>query len=77
MNMLGFIRGMKAVTPSDTAEVAPGIGLWIGNGGTVTVTCEDGTSETLENVPNGYPLPGRFTAIKATGTTATSIVALY
>jgi hypothetical protein len=37
----------------------------------------DGTDVTFANVPTGTKLPVRVSKVKATGTTASSIVALY
>ena len=52
--------------------------LYIGSGGDVVVTmAADGTDVTFSNVPTGTKLPVRVSKVKATGTTASSIVALY
>lgn len=77
MNIIPFIRGVAAVTASDTTILAPGIGLWVGTGGDVAVKCVDGSTATLAGVASGTPLPGQFVQVLATGTTASDLVALY
>ena len=76
MNIMGFIRGFFSVTPSDTTEIAPGIGLYVGAGGDLVLVAEDLSEGTLLSVPSGFYVPGRFIKVKATGTTATAIVGL-
>ena len=68
--------GGVAVTPSDTTNINATRALWIGGTGDVAVTFQDGTALTLASVPVGL-LPIRVTQVKSTGTTATSIIALY
>ena len=76
MNISQFIRGGSAVTPSNTTLLPLGIGLYVGGTGDVAVTCEDGSQFTFSGVAAGTPIPGRFTQVRATGTTATLIIAL-
>lgn len=66
------------VTPHDTNETTfVTRGLRIGNAGDVTVDMADGATGVLfENVAEGETLPIRVKKVKATGTTATNIVAL-
>ena len=68
-----------AVTTSDATVLSPvPRALYIGVGGDVVVTmAADGTDVTFANVPTGTKLPVRVSKVKATGTTASSIVALY
>ena len=68
-----------AVTLSDSTVLTPTPrALYIGSGGDVVVTmAADGTDVTFSNVPTGTKLPVRVSKVKATGTTASSIVALY
>ena len=68
-----------AVTLSDSTVLTPTPrALYIGSGGDVVVTmAADGTDVTFANVPTGTKLPVRVSKVKATGTTASSIVALY
>jgi hypothetical protein len=69
-------RGGAAVTPSDGADL-PEIGIvYVGVSGHVAVITEDGSDIIFKNHPVGY-LPGLVKRVKATGTTATDMLALY
>lgn len=71
-------RGGVAITPSDSVIIAPTRGLFIGGAGNVTVDFVDGTSNVLLTGPEvGTVLPLSVVRVRATGTTATAIVALY
>lgn len=66
-----------AVTPHDTNALAyPTTGLYIGTGGNVTVTMKSGVDVTFASVPTGMLLPIEVSHVKATLTTATSIIAV-
>ena len=71
-----------AVTPADTGTISKdGMAcraLYVGNGGTVRVQMrgESGTVDFV-NVQSGSVLPVAAQQVFATGTTATSIVALF
>jgi hypothetical protein len=66
------------VTPSDTTVIQLTRGLYIGGTGDVTVTmAARGNDVTYSGVPAGAILPIRVTRVKATATTATSIVAMW
>ncbi len=67
-----------AITPSDSANLLRGdsVALYIGIAGTLRVMCGDGTECTFAAVSAGL-LPIRIRRVYATGTSATSIVALY
>lgn len=69
----------SAVTTSDsTIYQQPTRALYIGGSGNITVDMADGgTSVLFAGVLSGTILPIQVTRIYATGTTATSIVALY
>jgi hypothetical protein len=69
----------SAVTTSDsTVFVQPTRALYVGAAGNITVDMADGgTSVLFVAVQGGTILPIQVTRIYATGTTATSIVALY
>ena len=77
--------GAVAVTPSDTVNISSGAcrALYIGGpagGDFVDVTIMPAgysASVMFKNVPVGSILPVNATRVLATGTTATSIVALY
>ncbi|HTU22869.1 MAG TPA: hypothetical protein VMG10_32820 [Gemmataceae bacterium] len=67
-----------SVTPSDTEPLAqPATALWVGGGGAVALVTQAGQSVTIASAPAGSLLPIACTQVKATGTTATSIVALW
>lgn len=69
------VKGV-AVTPHDTNSIAQTRGLYVGATGNLTVTMADGADTLYSNVPVGI-FPICVTKVKATGTTATNIVALY
>ncbi len=65
------------VTPSDSTVLPANVrALYVGTGGTLVVTDQAGTDATFSNVPTGALLPIRATKVKATGTTASTIIAL-
>lgn len=71
-------RGV-AVTPHDSNPLADiPKALFIGTGGVVTARGVNGAADTVfRNVPSGSLLPFRASHVRATGTTAADIVALY
>lgn len=66
-----------AVTPSDSTVLTATRALWVGGAGDVAVEMTGGSVVTLAAVPAGSLLPLRCAKVRATGTTATSIVALW
>lgn len=67
-----------SVTPSDTVDQTVAFrALWIGVTGNVSIQFRDGTSATFVGVPAGYMLPVGGIRVNSTGTTATSILAVY
>lgn len=66
-----------SVTPHDTNPLATvPKGLYIGTGGDVVLRgVNGGTDVTFKNVPDGKDLPVRASHVRATGTTASDIVA--
>ena len=67
-----------AVTPSDGTDLTNTTrGLFIGGAGNVTVIMANGETVTFTAPVVGTILPIRVTRVKATGTTATAIVALW
>ena len=68
-----------AVTPHDgnaLSEIPKG--LYVGTGGNLSIEpAGGGGAVTLANVPDGSVLPVRPRIVRATGTTAGDIVALY
>ena len=65
------------VTPSDSTVISDAsLGLYIGGAGTLAAAGVDGVVANF-TVIAGQLVAGRFTLVKATGTTATGIVALF
>jgi hypothetical protein len=50
--------------------------LYVGVGGDAVLTLQSGSDATFKNLASGQILPVKFTAIKATNTTATNMLAL-
>lgn len=81
----GFVEGLTspadnatAVTPSDSTDLAyVSRALYVGSGGNVVVTMAGGGDVTFVGVPTGGILPIRASRVKATNTTASSIINLY
>lgn len=73
----------QAITPTDTTPISPAPcrALWIGVGGDLAVTLQSdaiGAAGTvMKAVPAGTMLPIAAKVVWETGTTASSIVALY
>jgi hypothetical protein len=72
-------RKALAVTPNDTDPlVNVPKALYVGTGGDIAMRGIDGdVDQAWKNVPSGVILPIRAQYIRATGTTATDILALY
>jgi hypothetical protein len=67
-----------AVTPSDSADLPTASKrLWVGGAGAVALVTVGGDTVTYAGVPAGTYLKVRAARVKATGTTATNIVAEY
>jgi hypothetical protein len=69
-----------AVTPHDTNALTNGAckALFVGTGGNITMRGSGGSVDQVwKNVANGQILPICALYIRATGTTATDILALY
>lgn len=72
------IHDAAAVAPSDSAPLAVTTrALYIGQPGDVAVAMAGGQAVTFNAVAGGTLLPVRVTAVKATGTTASGILALW
>ena len=65
-----------AVTTSDSVVIPMTRALYVGVGGNIAVT-DINDNVTYVNVPSGSILPVQVSKVLATGTTASSIVALY
>lgn len=72
-------RKLAAVTPHDSNELAfVTKAIYVGGAGNVSViAADDSTAVTFVGVPAGAILPVRAKIVRATSTTATSIVAMY
>jgi hypothetical protein len=68
-----------AVAPHDANALADvPKALFVGTGGTIVMRGVAGTADaTWKNVPSGALLPFRALYVRATGTTAADILALY
>ena len=65
----------EAVTPSNSTFLNAN-GLYVGTTGNVAVVTAGGTTVTFTTVPAGFFIPLRIVQVRATGTTASNIVAL-
>ena len=68
-----------AVTPDDNADLTGGItrGILVGGAGTVAAVSQDGDDVALPALVAGIVHPFKVKRVKSTGTTATSIIAVY
>lgn len=67
-----------AVTPHDSEPLAElPKALFVGSGGSVVLAGSDGIDSHWKNVPSGSVLPFRARHVRATGTTAGDLLALY
>ena len=75
----GTAMDAKAVTPSDTADLpdGPSRALYVGGAGNISLITGGGSTITFSNVNSGYVLPLEVVRVRATGTTATNLVAIY
>ena len=65
------------VTPSNSVEIRPTRGLFVGAAGNIKVDMALGTTLTFTGVQAGSILPIQVKRVYSTDTTATDIVALY
>lgn len=76
--LVGPARSGQAVTPHDTNELTNvSRMLWVGGAGAMSVVLADGTTLLFSGIPAGTMLPIQAKQVRATGTTATLILALY
>jgi len=67
-----------AVTPHDTNDLTYVTrGVYVGGAGTLKVNMQDSGTVTFTGVPVGTLLPIRATRVYSTGTTASTILALW
>lgn len=67
----------QAITPSDVDTFSVGVAVFVGTGGTVTCTPWARDTDVTVTVPDGGFVPFRVKAVKATGTAALLLVAVY
>lgn len=74
-----FPKNAVAVTPSDTVDLSYTTkGLWVGTAGTIKVNMSgSGTAVSFLAVANGTWIPGAFTRVYNTDTSADDIVAMW
>lgn len=80
MNIATTYGRAAAITPNDSVELpAHTRAIYVGGAGTLIVDMSDDAAAniTFLAVPAGTTLPLRVRRVHATGTTATSLVALY
>jgi hypothetical protein len=75
-------RHAKAITPHDTNPINPGGGptssIYVGGAGNITCRLVDSTADVLfTGLLAGTVLDVQATHVRATGTTATALVAMY
>lgn len=75
----GTAQKAVSVTPNDTTNLSGGAtkGIYIGGTGNISVTMADGTDVVFTALSSGMIHPISVLKVKATGTTATNIVAVY
>ena len=70
--------GGAAIAPSDAADLpVVSRAIWVGAGGDLSVELADGGAVVLAGVAGGTLLPLRARAVRAAGTTAGALVALW
>lgn len=70
-------KRLRAVTPHDTNELEfVAKALFVGTGGTISIIAQEDTAAVSLTVATGSIVPVRAKLVRATGTTATGIVAL-
>lgn len=73
-----FPSGAKAITKSDTDTFDHPVAIYVGVTGDVAVMPSNGSAAvTFAAVPAGAMVPCMVVAVKSTGTTASSLVAVY
>lgn len=66
-----------SVTPSDSSDLPElARAIYVGRGGSLTLTFPSGAIVTFENLPDGSLLPVRAARVMATNTTAEALVGL-
>ncbi len=82
VNIADVADSMKAkdaivITPSDSTTIEPTSGIYIGISGDIAVTMKNGNDAIFKSLAAGVIHPLCVTKVKATGTTASNILAVY
>lgn len=79
VNVQSNAQGAVVVTPNDSADLTtvPTKGIYVGVTGDLKVTLNDGSTVTFTSLSSGVIHPLSVKRVWATGTTATSILAVY
>lgn len=72
-----FPASAAAVTPSDSANLSTPSVIYVGVYGDVKVTTAQGDTVTFVGLPAGTVIPVQVLRVWATGTSASSLVAIY
>lgn len=71
------LKDAAEITPDDTDFIPETSGLYVGVSGDVAVTMASGRDVTFKDLSAGEIHPISVTKVKATGTTADDILAVY
>lgn len=72
-----FPGGAAAVTPSDSINLTYPSVIYVGSTGNVKVTTAQGDVVTFSSLPTGFVIPVQVIRVWSTGTTASSLIAIY
>lgn len=75
-----FPGGAKTVTPSNTVNLTYPSVIYVGSvagGSSVKVTTAQGDEVTFSGLPAGFVIPVQVIRVWSTGTTASSLLAIY
>lgn len=67
----------KAISPNNVDTFQQSVGVYCGVGGDVVCTPANGNADVTVTVQAGQFIPFRVIAVKATGTTASGLLAVY
>ena len=72
-----FPGDAAAVTPNDSTNLPQASVIYVGGAGNVKVTTAQGSDVTFANVNSGTVLPVQVIRVWSTGTSASSLTAIY
>jgi hypothetical protein len=70
------VSNIEEITPSDSAAFKMCHAIYVGGMGDVAIVAIDGSTAIFKGVPSGKEIPVLAIKVLATGTTATSLVAM-